>query len=200
MYIHGGTIMKLKKRLNIIIGRKHIIIAGLAVLLGAAVYVNYLYSTPQKIETAESAEAETAKYGEIRFVDAPASETAEISVEASSSDEYFARARLDKQKSRDESIEVLQSFYYGGDSTSDELAVIAEDVRAVSGYVETESKIENLLRAQGFTDALCYLTGSTANVIVKTEGLDNAQAAQIKSTLLGEIAVPAENITIVEIK
>lgn len=192
--------MKLKKRLNLIIGRKQVIIAGLAVLLGAAVYVNYLYSTPkQTVETSEVTEAETAKYGEIRFVDAPAGNT-DIEVTSSNSDEYFAQARLDKQKSRDESIEVLQSFYYGGDSTNDELAVIAEDVRAVSGYVEAESKIENLLKAQGFEDALCYLTGSTANVIVKTEGLNNAQAAQIKSTLLGEIAVPAENITIVEIK
>ncbi|MCR4779475.1 MAG: SpoIIIAH-like family protein [Ruminiclostridium sp.] len=193
--------MKQKRRLNLIIGRKQIAVAGLAVLLGAAVYVNYLYSTPKKVETAEPrpAETETAKYGEIRFVDAKNGDTG-VTVASSSSDEYFAQARLDKQKSRDESIEVLQSFYYGGDSTGDELAVIAEDVRAVSGYVETESKIENLLKAQGFSDALCYLTGSTANVIVKTEGLDIAQAAQIKSTLLGEIAIPAENITIVEIK
>ena len=145
--------MKLKKRLNLIIGRKQIIIAGLAVLLGAAVYVNYLYSAPKRIETSESAETETAKYGEIRFVDASTSDQTDISVSSTASEEYFAQARLDKQKSRDESIEVLQSFYYGGDSTGDELAVIAEDVKAVSGYVETESKVENLLKAPGFTDA-----------------------------------------------
>ena len=191
--------MKLKKRLNVIIGRKQIVIAGLAVLLGAAVYVNYLYSSPKKVETAENPTAETARYGEIRFVDTKLGDT-EVTVSSESSDEYFAQARLDKQKSRDESIEVLQSFYYGGDSTKEELAVIAEDVKAVSGYVETEAKIESLLKAQGFSDALCYLTGSTANVIVKTAGLDTAQAAQIKTTLLGEIAIPAENITSVAIK
>ena len=84
--------------------------------------------------------------------------------------------------------------------TEEELAVIAEDVLEVSGYIETETKVENLLKAQGFSEALCYLTSDSANVIVKTAGLDTAQAAQIKSTLLGEIAVPAENITIVEIK
>ena len=78
--------------------------------------------------------------------------------------------------------------------------MIAEDVRQVSGYIETETKVENLLKAQGFSDALCYLSDSSANVIVKTSGLDNAQAAQIKATLLGEIAIPTENITIVEIK
>ncbi len=194
--------MKPKRRLNLIIGRKQIAVAGLAVLLGAAVYVNYLYSTPKKVQTAEpqsAAETETARYGEIRFVDSKNGDT-DVTVASASSDEYFAQARLDKQKSRDESLEVLRSFWYGGDSTSDELEVIAGDVKAVSGYVETESKVENLLKAQGFSDALCYLTGSTANVIVRTEGLDTAQAAQIKSTLLGEIAIPAENITIVEIK
>ena len=189
-----------KKRLNLIIGKKHIAVAGLALLLGAALYVNYLYSGAQKVETAETApDTETATYGEVRFVGAETSDKT-VNLDSSESDEYFAQARLDKQKSRDESIEVLQSFYYGGDSTSDELAVISEDVREVSSNIETEAKIENLLKAQGFSDALCYISGSTANVVVKTAGLDNAQAAQIKSTLLGEIAVPAENITIVEIK
>ena len=189
-----------KKRLNLIIGKKHIAVAGLALLLGAALYVNYLYSGAQKVETAETAPGtETATYGEVRFVGAETSDKT-VNLDSSESDEYFAQARLDKQKSRDEAVEVLQSFYYGGDSTSDELAVISEDVREVSGYIEKESRIESLLKAQGFSDALCYLTDGTANIVVKTAGLDNAQAAQIKSTLLGEISVPAENITIVEIK
>ncbi len=188
-----------KKRLNLIIGRKQIMIAGLAVLLGAAVYVNILYSGSQQVKTSDRKETEAATYGEVRFVDARQDDKA-ISVSTTDSDDYFVQARLDKQHSRDESIEVLKSFCYGGDSTHDELAVIADDVVAVSGYIETETKVENLLKAQGFSDALCYLTGNTANIIVKTPGLDTAQAAQIKSTLLGEIAVPAENITIVEIK
>ncbi|MBR5090307.1 MAG: SpoIIIAH-like family protein, partial [Ruminiclostridium sp.] len=184
--------------LNLIIGRKQIAAAGLAVLLGAAVYVNFVYASKPAV-TKGSEKSETASYGEIRFVDADVSDSG-INVASTDSDEYFAQARLDKQKSRDESIEVLQSFYYGGDSTTDELAVISEDVREVSSCIEKESRIESLLKAQGFSDALCYLTDSTANIVVKTSGLDNAQAAQIKSTLLGEISVPAENITIVEIK
>lgn len=193
------TIAKTKKRLNLIIGKKHLIIAGLTVLLGTAVYVNYLYSSSAKINTAVPEDTQTSNYGEIKFVDTEV-DGEKISVGATDSDEYFAQARLDKQTSRDESIEVLKSFYYGGDSTSDELAVISEDVKEVSGYIETETKVENLLKAQGFADALCYLSDSSANVIVKTAGLDTAQAAQIKSTLLNEIAIPSENITIVEIK
>ena len=47
---------------------------------------------------------------------------------------------------------------------------------------------------------LCYLTQTSANIIVKTQGLDSAGAAKIKNALLSEISIPAENITIVEIK
>lgn len=193
----------MRKRLNLIIGKKQIILAGLTVLLGAAIYVNYLYSSANAVNTSDKtaeSTAEAGNYGDVQFVSGEVSDGKEITVASTDSDEYFAKARLDKKQSRDESIEVLQSFYYGGDSTEEELAVIAEDVLEVSGYIETETKVENLLKAQGFSEALCYLTSDSANVIVKTAGLDTAQAAQIKSTLLGEIAVPAENITIVEIK
>lgn len=193
----------MRKRLNLIIGKKQIILAGLTVLLGAAIYVNYLYSSANAVNTSDKTDESTAEagnYGDVQFVSGEVSDGKEITVASTDSDEYFAKARLDKKQSRDESIEVLQSFYYGGDSTEEELAVIAEDVLEVSGYIETETKVENLLKAQGFSEALCYLTSDSANVIVKTAGLDTAQAAQIKSTLLGEIAVPAENITIVEIK
>ena len=188
----------MKKRINLIIGKKQIILAGLTVLLGVAVYANYLHSSVG-IEIPQE-EAAAGNYGDIQFVSTDLAENKEITVSSTNSDEYFAQARLDKQQSRDEAVEVLQSFYYGGDSTDEELAVIAQNVIEVGNYIETETKVENLLKAQGFTEALCYLSDSSANVIVKTTGLDTAQAAQIKSTLLGEIAIPVENITILEIK
>lgn len=188
----------MRKRINIIIGKKQIILAGLTALLGVAVYANYLYSAVDNNIPVE--EKAAGNYGDVQFVDSEFTDTGKITVSATNSDEYFAQARLDKKQSRDEAVEVLQSFYFGGDSTEEELAVIAQDVVAVGNYIETETKVENLLKAQGFSEALCYLSDNSANVIVKTTGLDTAQAAQIKSTLLGEIAVPVENITILEIK
>ncbi len=186
------------KRINLIIGKKQIVMSGLVILLGVAVYANYLNSA-STLNVAEK-EIESGNYGDVQFVSSDISGKTEISVSSTSSDEYFAQARLDKQKSRDEAVEVLQTFYFGGDSTDEELAVIAQDVIEVGNYIETEVKVENLLKAQGFTEALCYLSDTSANVIVKTNGLDSAQAAQIKSTLLGEIAIPVENITILEVK
>jgi len=47
---------------------------------------------------------------------------------------------------------------------------------------------------------LFILNDSTANIVVKSEGLEAAQAAQIKDILLTEVTIPAENIRIFEVK
>lgn len=228
------------RRLNVIIGKKQIVIAGLALILGAAIYVSYLNSRVEpRAEIEAAAISDGENYGDVKFVsadnvgdvsaasvdksdsddipdvasitsaNAAASSDAELSAPTSAqgaaeknamTEEYFAQARLDKQQSRDEAVELLQTFATGGDAVSEELAVAAQGAVTVSKLIESESKIENLLLAQGFSEVMCYLTDNSANIIVKTNGLDAAGAAKIKNTLLSEKKIPVENITIVEIK
>ena len=197
--------MKLK-RINLIIGKKQIIIVGLTLILGVAIYINYLIGTNMTSDSPVSTEDKVhdagGVYGEEQFVSAngdthPSIDSVPTGADAEA---YFAQARLDKMESRAEAIEVLQSIYAGGDSTETELAVFAQDAAVLSSYIESESKIENVLRAQGFEDVLCYLSENGASVIVRTDGLDTAQAAQIKNALLSEVNIPAEKITILEIK
>ncbi len=198
-----------RKRINLIIGKKQIIIVGLTLILGVAIYVNYLVGNNVKSDTPASkndSSQSAGNYGDQQFVSSGqnngASDTngEKIDVNAGSTDEYFAQARLDKQQSRAEAIEALQTIYSGGDSTKTELAVMAESAAAISGYIEKESKIENVLKAQGFAEALCYLSENGASVIVKTDGLSSEQAAQIKNALLSEVNIPVDKISILEIK
>ncbi len=178
------------KRLNLIIGKKQLAIAGLTVLLGAAVAVNFTVNNSAKDDITQPAqEVSSTNYGEAELVSDTSSNT----------DAYFAQARLDKQSSRDEAAEVLASMYQGGDLTTDELGLVADDALKLSALIESENTIESMLKAQGFEDALCYLSDNSANIIVKTEGLDAVQAAKIKSTLLSEYEVSSDGITIVEV-
>ena len=182
------------KRLNVILGKKQLVAAGLTVLLGTAVAVNFFYSGEKdKKLTEPAAEVSGTTYGEADLV------SVDKSGEAADSSAYFAQARLDKQSSREEAAEVLQSMYQGGDLTKDELAAVEVDAMKMGGYIESENKIESMLKAQGFEDALCYLSDSSANIIVKTPGLDAAGAAKIKSTLLSEAEFTNDQITIVEV-
>ncbi len=186
------------KRLNLIIGKKQIVIASLTVLLGAAVAVNFAVGSGKKrvttkgdaqVNASQSVSAGT-NYGDTSFV----------SDNLSNGEAYFVKARYDKQQSRDEAAQVLAGMYQGGDMTKDELAVVEKNAKTLTDRMNSESKIETMLKAQGFADALCYLSDSGANIIVKTNGLDAAGAAKIKNALLSEVEVASDNITIVEVK
>ena len=166
MYYNISEVFIMKRpRINLILGKKHLVAAGLALVLAVGLYANFA-----------------------------------IGSSASDSEEYFAKARIDKQASREEAKETLKSIYGGGDMTKDELAVVAQDAKQLTDLMEAENKIETTLKAQGFEDVLCYLSDNSANIIVKSSGLDTAQAAQIKSALLSEVEVAGENITIVEVQ
>ncbi len=201
-----------KMRINMILGKKHLIVAGLALVFAVGLYANFAISNNVK-----SAEAANGNYGDTTFVsgDINTSDKNEDTIvtdtktevaddkitidKLTTSDEYFAQARIDKKNSRAEAAEVLKSMYAGGDLTKDEMEVVAQDAVKMTNLMESETKIETILKAQGYEDALCYLSGKTANIIVKTSGLDNVQAAQIKNALLSEVDVSSENITIVEV-
>ena len=184
------------KKPSMIIGKKQIIMTCLTLMLATAVYINYA-GAPDMIggdteNTANISETgDTVSYGEAELVNGEP--------EAQASD-YFAQARIDKMNNRDEAVQTLQSIIGGGDITEDEMVVNALDAVEVSKLIESEGTIESLVKAQGFEDCVAYLDGETAKVVVKTEGLDKAQAASIKEIIMGESEVPVENIRIFEVK
>lgn len=211
MYYNVSEVFIMRRpRINLILGKKHLVAAGLALVLAVGLYANFAIGSNVSGKSTSG-----DNYGDTRLVSNENDNTSKSSdkkdsdiVSASantekvtdSSEEYFAKARIDKQASREEAKETLKSIYGGGDMTKDELAVVAQDAQQLTDLMEAENKIETTLKAQGFEDVLCYLSDNSANIIVKSQGLDTAQAAQIKSALLAEVEVAGENITIVEVQ
>ncbi len=180
---------------NIIIGKKHIILACLTLILGVAIYMNYAFASVTDDITAENAmaaadgdSAEAANYGDAAFVS------------AEGESDYFAQVRLARMTSRDEAVETLSAILGGGDLSDEENATYTSEAMTLSKLSESESTVESLIKAQGFEDCVVYLNGSTANIVVKSEGLVPEEAAQIKDILLTEVTIPAENIRIFEVK
>ncbi len=199
---------------HIIVGKKQIIIAALVLLLGAAVYLNWQMTEIPAVpdaavdaelsgllaETQETAgeaqnqpqenETETKVLGEAAFVNA----------EMLSSDAYFASARLARSKARDEAIETISAVL--NDDALSEADKQAASSKAVSltDVIEAESRIENLIKAKGFADCMVYITDGGASVVVKSDGLTQDQATQIKNIVVSEGDIRGENISITEIK
>lgn len=194
------------KKPTVIIGKKQIIMTCLTLMLAIAVYINYA-SAPkitkdgEIIETAEM--GDSVNYGDTEFVNNIDGSAEPVNADADTPEngaDYFAQARLDKMNNRDEAVQTLQTIIGGGDLTEDELVINALDAVEVSKLIESEGTIESLVKAQGFEDCVAYLDGETAKVVIKTEGLDKAQAASVKEIIMGETEVSAENIRIFEVK
>lgn len=185
------------KKPAIIIGKKQIIMACLTMILGIAVYVNYVMTDASEKLLVDNA-SQGEEYGEAKFVNAGESDLMDLNnVNAS---DYFAQARIDKMASRDEAVQTLQSVMGGGDITENEAVVNALAAVELSHMTELESKMESLIKAQGYQECLVYLDDNDAKVVVQSEGLDTAQAAAIKDILLSEAKVSAQNIRIFEVK
>ncbi len=183
-----------KLKLNFNLGKKHIILACLTLLLGIAVYANYELSKSElKPTDVVNGINMNSAYGELTYVNG-------TQVSDYSSDDYFAQARLNKLTSRDEAVETLKMVLGGGDITNEEMATYADDAMALSSQIESETVIEDLIKASGFEDCVCYLDGENASIVVKSDGLTSAQVAQIKDILLSEVKVLNENIRIFEVK
>lgn len=182
---------------NLIIGKKHIILACLTLILGAAIYMNYAFASVDENESLIAASdvgagsedtAEAANYGDAAFVS------------AEGESDYFSQVRIARMTSRDEAVETLSTILGGGDLSSEESATYTSEAMNLSQLSDSENTIESLIKAQGFEDCVVYLNGTTANVVVKSEGLVPSEAAQIKDILLTEVTIPAENIRIFEVK
>ncbi|HAS78252.1 MAG TPA: stage III sporulation protein AH [Ruminococcus sp.] len=194
------------KKPNIIIGKKQIILACLTMMLGIAVYVNYVLSdneplVGENLSVQSPDDMANADYGDSKFVNNEPSDSQDSeSVGAVSADDYFAQARIDKTTGRDNAIQTLQAVIGGGDITEDEMVAKALEAVELSNFTENESKMESLIKAQGFEDCVVYLEKDSAKVVVKTEGLEAGQAAAIKDIILSISSVPAENIRIFEVR
>ena len=179
--------------MNMIIGKRQIILASLILVLGIAIYLNWQFSNGNDLVVTNQTESETKNYGDAQYVDN------QTGVE-SDSDTYFAEAKLSRQKTRDEAVETIQSMISDEGIEEEQKETLSAQASEIASAIETESRIENLIKAKGFDDCIAYIDGDKANVIVKTDGLLENETAQIKEILLQETEVPVENISIVEVK
>ena len=106
---------------------------------------------------------------------------------------FFAGYRLQRERIRDQSIEMLQLLLdnQGADSSAREEAeeLLLEVVR----LRELELIVENMIRAQGYEDAVFFYHDNLATVLVKELDLDEKSFLQISETVAGAVGVEREN-------
>jgi stage III sporulation protein AH len=93
----------------------------------------------------------------------------------------------------------LAAALQSAELTDEERELTTGRALEVSKQIESENKIETLVKAKGFTECLAFVDDDSVRVVVRTKGLDSAQAAQIKNIIIEETGVEPENISVGEI-
>lgn len=171
--------------------RKQFTLVLLALLVCFAAYLNVVYGDLNR-DTKTSG----GYMGEAKLV----SNMGEEGVYATEDNNYFYSARLERESGRSKSIETFNSIINNTNTDQVSKESAQQGILDLANNTEIETIIENLIKARGFDDAVCYINNSQANVVVKAENLDEAQVALITEIVTEQTSIPSEKIKVVEIK
>lgn len=181
---------KIKMKMNMVVGKRQIILAALVLGLGCAVYLNWEYT---KLGTGLQATGvlDTGKnYGDAQYVESNFNDSEDV---------YFAEAKLSRSKSRDEAAEALTEMLADASLEASQKAELAMKAAELSESIEVEGKIENLIKAKGFSECMVYYDTNRVDIVVKTDKLEDSEVMQMRDIVIRETSVPVDNISIVEI-
>ncbi len=194
-------------------GKRNLVIAAVLLFVCAAVWLNWSYNknaapkTPDAdmvLAEDEQREQALAAYGETLSGEDTAAVLGELgegeSLQATSG--YFAEARLTRQQSRDNALDLLEQAASSDGASQEVIDSAMNEIAAMATVSLQEAQMENLLLAKGFSDCVVFIGGEEITVAVPApiEGLSQADVARITDVVLGETALPASALRVIEVK
>lgn len=107
---------------------------------------------------------------------------------------YILDMKMTREKQRNELTQDLNEMINNPSTTEESRKEASSMKLQLVKDQETELKIENLLSAKGFEDALVYISSENVNVVVNEEKLDKADAAKVFDLVAEQASVKYENI------
>ena len=152
--------------------KRNITMIAVLIFVGAAVALNWSYNNRWGSPDAEMVTAEDEA-----MLNA-STDTAES--KPASGSEYFSEARLTRQVSRDEALELLQTAASAETASQETIDSAMNAISVMATNSMQEAQIENLLIAKEFSDCVVYIGNDTVTVAVPApeEGLSEDAVAR----------------------
>ncbi len=129
------------------------------------------------------------------FLNRPASQNVNAGDSTAYAD-YFTSQHSDRDSSRSETV-----MYYNAmiesEATSEEAKANAEkELATLVAGMETELRLESLIKALGYEDCLVTVGSENINVILKSDPMTEQEVAQVLEIIITETGKTAENVRI----
>ena len=170
------------------IGKKNMIIAASFVLVAVALVV----------AVASLNSSNDGGFDYSQGVGVTPSDTTTSNNSTDSVDTYFSSVQLNRQRSRDEALEVLQGVVDNDSSTETAKNEALAEINKLAKVMETEANIETLIIAKGFEECVAVISDEGASIVVKSDGLMASEIAQINEIVYEQAGIVPLNIKIIE--
>lgn len=179
-------------------GKKQIVLASLVLALGAAVYLNWQFAGTNKLPVGDTA-SESSQLGAAQLVNNTYVETVTDGNQQGNATEAFADARLSRQTSRDQAMELLDNVLKDVDADTEAKKTAVEQASAIAQNILKETNVENLLKAKGYEDCVAYITEEECSVVVSGEVLE-ADSLIVQEVVVDQTGFPVDQIKIIGTK
>ena len=185
------------------VGKKQLVLASLVLALGAAVYLNWQFAGTGQLPVEEESQAQS-QLGAAQLVNNAYVETVNDSLESSASSQgdsadASSEARLNRQNSRDEALELLDGVLEDVEADSEAKQAAVEEASALAQNILQETNVENLLKAKGFEESVAYITPEECSVVVAGD-LGEADMLIVQEIVVEQTGLTADKIKIIGTK
>ena len=182
-------------------GKKQLVLASLVLALGAAVYLNWQFAGTNKLPISDSS-SETSELGAAQLVNNAYVETVTDDLKqtpGSSSADPFSEARLARQNSRDEAMDLLDDVLEDVDADSDAKNEAVEQAAVIAQNILKETNVENLLKAKSYEQSVAYVSEEGCSVVVSGE-IKDSDTLIIQEIVMEQTGLSADKIKIIGTK
>ena len=196
------------------LGKKELLLTGLVLTLGGAVYLNWQFSTNADLLSSSNVVSVSKELGEAEFVNTSSDKkvdesttqkatvkkdeqsTSTKATPKKSSDEYFAQAKLDREETQDKIAEMTQEILKSAEESEAAKTEAVTQAAQLATILEQQTNVESLIKAKGFEDCLVFIQNGECSIIVKDNDLTSEDTIIIKDIVTGQTGVAIDKIKI----
>jgi stage III sporulation protein AH len=181
-----------------IVTDKKVVASLLFVLLVAFIYIGYYSESGEHMQssTEEMEAVNEVISGQVDVeINSNIEETSQR--EKLPTEEYFIEYCLDRDRTQSRQIELLQNIVNNPNSSATERQQAQQKILAITNTLEQELKLESIIKAKGYEDAILFIQPSSVVVIVKGHNFNSTDATIIADLVAKTTGHSLEQITII---
>jgi stage III sporulation protein AH len=111
--------------------------------------------------------------------------------------DFFVDYKLERDRIRSKQIELFRELINSPQASEETTEAVKELLMKLSDLITYETELENLIKANGFSDAVVIIHDNSADVVIKSESLNQEQVVQVSDLVNRITGTPLEGIRVI---